>query len=228
MADQEPGRRGARWMIGLLCVTLLWAFAVLVPAPLAIERPGPVVDALGDFPTQDGEEPVIFIVGAETFPTSGELNVLSVSILGSPQAPPNWFEVGGALLDPTRALVPIGDLYPEGSDDGGSDRGGSGDDAGLAAARDRRGTGRARGAGELPAAARRRRGGRAFRRRAAGGRCDPLGGRRPGAHHRGTGRCAGGGAGGYHCGSGSSARAPRWRSRCCRSPPIRNPRRCSG
>lgn len=114
MADQEPGRRGARWMIGLLCVTLLWAFAVLIPAPFAIERPGPVVDALGDFPTQDGEEPVIVIVGAETFPTSGELNVLSVSILGSPQAPPNWFEVGGALLDPTRALVPLGDLYPEG------------------------------------------------------------------------------------------------------------------
>lgn len=119
MTTREPVRRGSRWMVVVLVVVACWALAILIPAPFVIERPGPVVNALGDVPTEEGTVPVIVITGAETYPTTGELNVLSVSMIGSPQAPPNWLDVGGALLDPTRELVPMNDLYPDGvtSDD---------------------------------------------------------------------------------------------------------------
>lgn len=119
MPDRESTRRTSRWIIVFLGVVLCWALAILVPAPFVIERPGPVVNALGEVQTEEGAVPVIVISGAETYPTAGELNVLSVSIVGSPESPPNWLEVGGALLDPTRTLTPMGDVYPEGvsSDD---------------------------------------------------------------------------------------------------------------
>jgi len=123
MADREPGRRGLRWSLAILAIALVWLLASVTPAPFAIERPGPVVDALGEVDpaggaeggeADDGGTAVLVIDGAETFETSGELNVLSVSIVGSPESPISWVQLLGALLDPTRTIVPIGQLYPEG------------------------------------------------------------------------------------------------------------------
>lgn len=114
MADREPGRRSARWSLAILAVAVIVVLLLLVPSPFAVERPGPVVDALEGFTTDDGLVPVISVEGAETFETSGDLNVLSVSLHGSPEAPAGWLEVLGAVFDPAREVRPLSELYPEG------------------------------------------------------------------------------------------------------------------
>lgn len=85
----------------------------LSSTPYVIERPGPVYDTLGDAPTEDGEEaPVIAIDGATTYPTDGELDLLTVSVIGSRSQPLDWFQVLQAWADPSQAIVPIDLIYP--------------------------------------------------------------------------------------------------------------------
>lgn len=108
-------RRISGWWIALAAVALLVTLAGVAPSPYAVERPGPVVDALGEIETEAGEEVrVIRISGAETYETEGSLNVLSVSISGTPEQPSSWLSLAGALFDPTRAIVPLSQLYPSG------------------------------------------------------------------------------------------------------------------
>lgn len=107
-------RRISRWWAVLAAVAAAVAVAGVAPSPFAVERPGPVVDALGTIETEAGEERVIRISGAETFETEGSLNVLSVTVSGTPEQPSSWLSLAGALLDPTRAVVPLSQLYPEG------------------------------------------------------------------------------------------------------------------
>lgn len=117
MADYgDIGRRriGRGWIVvGIMAALLL--LAAVTPSPYAIERPGPVVNAFGDYPGPDGEDvPVIRIDGATSYPTSGALNILSVSVRGTPSDPVSWLSLGGVLLDPTRSAVPLGELFPDG------------------------------------------------------------------------------------------------------------------
>lgn len=76
--------------------------------PYLIERPGPVVNVLGDY----DDKAVIQISGAKTFETTGELGLLSVSIVGSPDQTPDWLELFWAWIDPAQAIVPIEAVYP--------------------------------------------------------------------------------------------------------------------
>ena len=77
-------------------------------APYVIERPGPVVNVLGDY----DDKPVIAISGAKTFKTTGELGLLSVSIVGSPEQTPDWLELFWAWIDPAQAILPVEAVYP--------------------------------------------------------------------------------------------------------------------
>jgi PDZ domain-containing protein len=86
----------------------------LLPAPYVIERPGPVYDTLGDVQIEGETLPVIEISGAETFPTDGRLDLLTVSIEGSRESPPSWIEVAAAWFQRERAVVPVDSVYPEG------------------------------------------------------------------------------------------------------------------
>jgi Lon-like protease len=78
-------------------------------APYVIERPGPVVNVLGEYQDQL----VIDVVDAKTYPTEGELGLLSVSIVGSPEQTPSWPELFFAWLDPAQAIAPIEQFYPK-------------------------------------------------------------------------------------------------------------------
>jgi PDZ domain-containing protein len=78
-------------------------------APYVIERPGPVVNVLGEY--QD--KAVIQITGTKTYPTEGELGLLSVSIVGSPEQTPSWPELFFAWIDPAQAIAPIEEFYPD-------------------------------------------------------------------------------------------------------------------
>ncbi|WP_395242684.1 PDZ domain-containing protein [Agromyces sp. MMS24-K17] len=112
-APRRPLReRVGRWFL-VVAIVIGVVFALL-PSPYVIEQPGPVYDTLGTT-EHDGEEiPLIDIPDAETFPTSGELNLLTVSIYGSPGRTPNWFEVVAAWFDRTRSAVPVEAVYPPG------------------------------------------------------------------------------------------------------------------
>jgi PDZ domain-containing protein len=77
-------------------------------APYVIERPGPVVNVLGEY--QD--KAVIQITGTKTYPTEGELGLLSVSIVGSPEQTPSWPELFFAWIDPAQAIAPLEEFYP--------------------------------------------------------------------------------------------------------------------
>jgi len=115
-AGAQP-TRGIRGIVGwsLLLFALLGLLVVAsMPAPFVIEQPGPVFDTLGDVRIDGDEVPMIQIPLQETFPTEGELNMLTVSILGSRERPPSWFEVATAYFDSSRAVVPVDVVYPIG------------------------------------------------------------------------------------------------------------------
>jgi PDZ domain-containing protein len=95
--------------MGFLALFTACLFAlVFLPTPYVIERPGPVFDVLGK---NEGQN-VITIQGASSYPTTGRLDVLTVSVAGNRENTPSWLELGWAWLDPAQAIVPIDVIYP--------------------------------------------------------------------------------------------------------------------
>lgn len=102
------------WGAITIAVVIGIVFA-LAPSPYVIEQPGPVYDTLGVAENGDGDEvPLIEIPDETTFPTDGELNLLTVSILGRPGETPNWLEIVAAWFDQTRSVVPVEAIFPPG------------------------------------------------------------------------------------------------------------------
>lgn len=109
---RQRGRR-VGWL--LLALTLFGVFGLAVlPSPYVIERPGPVIDTLGTVTVGDDEVPLIDIPTEPTYETSGTLSLTTVSIAGNRERPPSWFDVIGAWLDPSQAVVPIDSIFPPG------------------------------------------------------------------------------------------------------------------
>ena len=81
-----------------------------MPAPYVIERPGPVFNILGDA----AESSLISISGAQTFPADGKLNLMTVSMVGSPRQTPSWLELLAAWADPAQTIVPLEEAFPDG------------------------------------------------------------------------------------------------------------------
>jgi PDZ domain-containing protein len=116
----RPQGRSRRERIGWTAITVAVVIAVifaLLPSPYVIEQPGPVYDTLG-VAEHDGEEiPLIEIPDEQTYPTDGELNLLTITVLGRPGQTPNWLEVLGAWFDRTRSAVPVEAIFPPGVSD---------------------------------------------------------------------------------------------------------------
>ena len=102
-------RRGWSILVVALVLGLVMSF---IPSSYVIEQPGPVFNTLGSQEVAGKEVPVISITGQPTFPTDGALNMLTVSIVGSPSGTPNWAEVIRAYFDPSRAVIPLEAIYP--------------------------------------------------------------------------------------------------------------------
>jgi Lon-like protease len=116
----RPEGRSRRERIGWAAVTTAVVVAIvfgLLPSPYVIEQPGPVYDTLGVADNEGEEVPLIEIPDEETFPTDGELNLLTVTVLGRPGQTPNWLEVLGAWFDRTRSAVPVEAIFPPGVSD---------------------------------------------------------------------------------------------------------------
>lgn len=129
-ADRPPRARVPRapwWTylgFGLLVAaiggTVLFALA---PAPYVVESPGPTFDTLGDVPDSTGDEvPLIDIPDETTYPTDGELDMLTVYLTGSRENPLTWLDIARAWLDPSRSIVPIDQVYPDGQTEQESDQ----------------------------------------------------------------------------------------------------------
>ena len=100
-------KRGLGFFVALTFFLGLVTLVVL-PTPYLIERPGPTFDVLGEV---DGE-PVIQINNQQSFESEGQLDVLTVSIVGRPERTPSWIEIGLAWLDANQKVVPVEALYP--------------------------------------------------------------------------------------------------------------------
>ncbi len=88
-----------------------------LPAPYVKEKPGPVYDTIGEIEIEGKSTPVIEITGEETYPVEGDLDMLTVVLEGTRQNPLSWIDVAIAWFDPTRAILPLEAVYPEGITD---------------------------------------------------------------------------------------------------------------
>ena len=114
MARTSTGSWSTRAVIGVAVLSCLVLLAALIPSPYLIERPGMAVDTLGTVELDGEEVDVIGISGADTYETTGELKLLTVSLVGSPQHPTSWLSLLPAVFGKGQQIVPMSDYFPEG------------------------------------------------------------------------------------------------------------------
>jgi PDZ domain-containing protein len=99
-------RRGLTVLVGAIVVALLAVGVVQAPVPYVVLDAGPTVDTLGE----DGGEPVIDITGTDTYPSEGQLRLVTVGV----QPEPDLITAIRAWLDTEEAVVPRELIYPPG------------------------------------------------------------------------------------------------------------------
>lgn len=92
-------------VFGLLVVLL--AVAALLPVPYVTMNPGPTVNVLGE----SGNKPIIAVKGHQTYPTSGDLRLTTVSVT-NPTHRIGLGEAMAAWFDGARAVYPRDVIYP--------------------------------------------------------------------------------------------------------------------
>jgi len=102
--------RLATLLIAGTCVLAGLVVAAVVTVPYVALSPGPTVNTLGK---PDGKE-LIQISGRPTFPTTGNLNLVTVSYSGGPGTDFNIFSALRAWLTPNDAVVPASEIYGSG------------------------------------------------------------------------------------------------------------------
>jgi PDZ domain-containing protein len=85
--------------------------ALLVPVPYVILQPGPTLNTLGN----DGSgHPLIVISGRQTYSTTGNLNLVTISYSGGPGNSMDLFQAMLGWLTPSEAVVPQDEIFPPG------------------------------------------------------------------------------------------------------------------
>lgn len=119
-APDRRERRGWPRRIVAGTVALIVALVALfvmsfLPSDFVLERPGPVYNTLGEVESAEGEQvPLVEVDGAESYDTTGSLSLTTVEVLGNREHPISWIELALAWMDPSRAVVPIDAVFPEG------------------------------------------------------------------------------------------------------------------
>jgi PDZ domain-containing protein len=101
-------------LIAAVGVAVSILVASFVPVPYVILSPGPTLNTLGSLGTHSDAKPLIQISGTRTYPTSGHLNLVTVSYQGGPGDSFNIFTALQAWLSPHEAVVPEQELFPTG------------------------------------------------------------------------------------------------------------------
>lgn len=104
-------RRAALLTFGMLGSALLLLATLLLPVPYAVNGPGPTLDTLGEY---DGE-PLISITGAETYDSTGELRLTTVSTTGGPGFPSSAVGVLSGWLSSSTQVLPAEFVFPQGA-----------------------------------------------------------------------------------------------------------------
>ena len=103
-------RRSLTLAVAGLATVAAIVVAVLFPVPYVILTPGPTLNTLGE----SSGKPLISITGHPTYPTTGHLNMVTISYEGGPGVTLNVFQALRAWLDPSEAVVPESELFPPG------------------------------------------------------------------------------------------------------------------
>ncbi|PID54414.1 MAG: signal protein PDZ [Micrococcales bacterium] len=78
------------------------------PVPYAALSPGPVSNVLGS----TGDTPMIDVSGRQTYPTNGELDLLTASVRGGPNNSLSMAEVVSGWVDRSVVVRPVQEIYP--------------------------------------------------------------------------------------------------------------------
>ncbi|HEY2506705.1 MAG TPA: PDZ domain-containing protein [Streptosporangiaceae bacterium] len=103
-------RRLLTLLIAGLCVLAGLVAAAVVSVPYVALTPGPTLNTLGK---PDGKQ-MIQITGRQTYRTSGNLNMVTVSYAGGPGTDFNIFSALRAWLTPSDAVVPESEIFTPG------------------------------------------------------------------------------------------------------------------
>ena len=104
-------RRSLTLLIAAVGTAVAIAVSVLVPVPYVILGPGPTLNTLGK---DTSGQPLITISGRASYPTSGHLNLVTVSYQGCQGNRFNIFTALVAWLNPHEAVVPESEICPAG------------------------------------------------------------------------------------------------------------------
>ena len=104
-------RRSLTLLIASVGAAAAIAVSVLVPVPYVILGPGPTLNTLGK---DSSGQALITISGHRSYPTSGHLNMVTVSYEGGPGTNLNIFTALTAWLNPHEAVVPESELFAPG------------------------------------------------------------------------------------------------------------------
>ncbi len=104
-------RRSLTLLIASVGAAAAIAVSVLVPVPYVILGSGPTLNTLGK---DSSGQLLITVSGHPTYPTSGHLNMVTVSYQGGPGTNLNIFSALAAWLNPDEAVVPESELFAPG------------------------------------------------------------------------------------------------------------------
>jgi PDZ domain-containing protein len=103
-------RRLVTLIIAGVCVLAGLVVTAVTSVPYVALTPGPTFNTLGK---PDGR-PLIQISGRPTYPTTGNLNMVTISYTGGPGVNFNIFNALGAWLTPSDAVVPESEIFSNG------------------------------------------------------------------------------------------------------------------
>jgi Lon-like protease len=104
-------RRALILIVAGAAVVIAAVVAAVLPVPYVILSPGPTLNTLGTGP---GGKPLIMITGHRSYPTTGNLNMVTVNFQGGPGDAINIFTALRAWLNPHDAVVPQQELFGPG------------------------------------------------------------------------------------------------------------------
>jgi Lon-like protease len=104
-------RRALILVVAGAAVVIAAVVAAVLPVPYVILSPGPTLNTLGTGP---GGKPLIMIAGHRTYPTAGNLNMVTVNFQGGPGNEINIFTALRAWLNSRDAVVPQQELFGPG------------------------------------------------------------------------------------------------------------------
>ncbi|MET7465772.1 PDZ domain-containing protein [Nonomuraea sp. NPDC005501] len=102
-------RRALTLLVAGFLVLLLGVVGAVMKVPYVVLSPGPTENTIG----QVDKKPVITISGRQTYPTSGELNLVTVAYQGGPSSRIDLLTALRGWIDPDVAVVPESTIFPE-------------------------------------------------------------------------------------------------------------------